>query len=77
MMKFSAAELEEMNAKHWQAGVTCLQYEEFKKTEYGRSKLDQPPWTLEIKNLDATLYCFHSTKDVGEIKRIEGVPLYQ
>lgn len=45
--KYSAAELEEMNAKHRQADVTCLKYEEFKKTEYGRSKLNLPPWTLE------------------------------
>lgn len=50
--KFSAAELEEMNAKHRQAGVTCLKYEDFKKTNYGRSKLDLPPWTLE--NLDTS-----------------------
>lgn len=47
MKKFSAVELEEMNAKHRQAGVTCLKYEEFKKTNYGQSKLDLPPWTLE------------------------------
>ena len=45
--KFSAAELEEMNAKHRQAGVTCLKYDDFKKTNYGRSKLNLPPWTLE------------------------------
>lgn len=46
--KFSAAELEEMNAKHKQAGVTCLKYEDFRKSNYGRIKLDLPPWTLEI-----------------------------
>ena len=34
--RFSAAELEEMNAKHGQAGVTCLKYEDFKKTDYVR-----------------------------------------
>ncbi|KAF6237121.1 hypothetical protein HO173_004589 [Letharia columbiana] len=47
MKKFSPAELEAMNAKHRQAGVTCLKYDDFKKTHYGRSKLDLPPWTLE------------------------------
>ncbi|CAF9916540.1 MAG: hypothetical protein ALECFALPRED_010783 [Alectoria fallacina] len=47
MKKFSTAELEEMNAKHRQAGVTCLKYEDFKKTNYGRSKMDLPPWTLD------------------------------
>lgn len=47
MKRFSPAELEAMNAKHRQAGVTCLKYDEFKKTHYGRSKLELPPWTLE------------------------------
>ena len=32
--QFSATELEEMNAGKRQAGVTCLKYEEFQKTEY-------------------------------------------
>ena len=52
MKIYSAAKFEEMNAKHRQAGVTCLKYEDFKKTNYGRSKLDLPPWTLE--NLDTS-----------------------
>ena len=43
MKKLSAAELEEMNAKHRQAGVTCLKYEDSQKTSHGRSKLDLPP----------------------------------
>lgn len=43
MKDFSTAELEVMHAKHRQVGVTCLQYEDFKKTDYGRSKLGLPP----------------------------------
>ena len=35
--QFSAAELEEMNAEKRQAGVTCLKWEEFQKTEYVRA----------------------------------------
>lgn len=50
MKMLSAAELEEMNPKHRQAGAPCLKNEDFKKTQYSRRKLDLPPWTL--KNLD-------------------------
>lgn len=32
--QFSAAELKEMNAQKRQAGVRCLKFEDFKKTEY-------------------------------------------
>ncbi|PSN67916.1 alpha-methylacyl-CoA racemase [Corynespora cassiicola Philippines] len=45
--QFTAAELEEMNAKIKQAGVTCLKWEEFQATDHGQEMLKQPPWKLE------------------------------
>ncbi|KAL8783089.1 MAG: hypothetical protein Q9195_009495 [Heterodermia aff. obscurata] len=44
---FTGAELEKMNAEKRQAGVTCLKWEDFKKTSYGESKLEQSPWLIE------------------------------
>jgi phosphohistidine phosphatase SixA len=32
--RFTAAELEEMNAEKRQAGVTCMEWEEFRMTDY-------------------------------------------
>ena len=32
--QFTAAELERMNAEKRQAGVTCMRWEDFKKTDY-------------------------------------------
>ncbi|KAH6681657.1 CoA-transferase family III domain-containing protein [Halenospora varia] len=44
--RFTAAELEEMNAKESQAGVTALKWEDFKQTEHGRTLLSLPPWQI-------------------------------
>ncbi|KAG9233979.1 CoA-transferase family III domain-containing protein [Amylocarpus encephaloides] len=44
--RFTAVELESMNAKLGQAGVTALKWEDFKKTEHGRTLLSLPPWEL-------------------------------
>ncbi|KAF4624895.1 hypothetical protein G7Y89_g13274 [Cudoniella acicularis] len=44
--QFTAAELEEMNAREGQAGVTALKWEDFKDTEHGRMLLSLPPWQL-------------------------------
>ncbi|ORY02291.1 alpha-methylacyl-CoA racemase [Clohesyomyces aquaticus] len=45
--QFTADELEEMNAKIQQAGVTCLKWDEFRDTEHGKELIRQPPWKLE------------------------------
>ncbi|KAF2020610.1 CoA-transferase family III [Aaosphaeria arxii CBS 175.79] len=45
--QFTVDELEEMNAKIKQAGVTCLKWEDFKATQHGQQMLQEPPWKIE------------------------------
>ncbi|EMR89520.1 hypothetical protein ACHAPC_000895 [Botrytis cinerea] len=45
--QYTAAELEVMNAKINQAGVTALKWEDFKKTSHGQTLLNLPPWQLD------------------------------
>ncbi|RMZ66503.1 caib baif family enzyme [Pyrenophora seminiperda CCB06] len=46
--QFTADELEEMNFKIKQAGVTCLKWEEFQATPHGQTLIEQPPWKVEV-----------------------------
>jgi len=46
--QFTADELEEMNSKIKQAGVTCLKWEEFQATQHGQMLIQQPPWKVEV-----------------------------
>lgn len=46
--QFTADELEEMNAKIKQAGVTCLKWEDFQATLHGKLLIQQPPWKVEV-----------------------------
>ncbi|KAF1843001.1 alpha-methylacyl-CoA racemase [Cucurbitaria berberidis CBS 394.84] len=45
--QFTANELEEMNGKIQQAGVTCMKWEDFQATRHGQELLAQPPWKVE------------------------------
>ncbi|KAF2125812.1 alpha-methylacyl-CoA racemase [Dothidotthia symphoricarpi CBS 119687] len=45
--QYSADQLEEMNWKIKQAGVTCLKWEDFKLTQHGQELVEQPPWKVE------------------------------
>lgn len=45
--QFTVDELEEMNRKIKQAGVTCLKWEDFQATEHGQELTRQPPWKVE------------------------------
>lgn len=45
--QFTVDELEDMNAKIKQAGVTCLKWEDFKATQHGQDLLQQPPWKVD------------------------------
>ncbi|KAI9817641.1 MAG: hypothetical protein M1832_004645 [Thelocarpon impressellum] len=45
--RFSAKELEKMNAENRQAGVTCLTWEQFQRTGHGAMLVKQPPWLLD------------------------------
>ncbi|KAI9812162.1 MAG: hypothetical protein M1827_004828 [Pycnora praestabilis] len=47
VQRFSATELEKMNAEKRQAGVTCLKWEEFQKTKHGQTLIKEPPWTVD------------------------------
>ncbi|KAF2194940.1 CoA-transferase family III [Zopfia rhizophila CBS 207.26] len=51
--QFTADELEEMNAKAKQAGVTCLKWEDFQKTQHGQELIQQPPWKVESLETDS------------------------
>ncbi|PQE15984.1 caib baif family enzyme protein [Rutstroemia sp. NJR-2017a WRK4] len=45
--QYTTEELEVMNANIQQAGVTALKWEDFKKTNHGRTLLSLPPWQVE------------------------------
>jgi hypothetical protein len=45
--QFTADQLEEMNWRIKQAGVTCLKWEDFKATQHGQELIAQPPWKVE------------------------------
>lgn len=45
--QFTADQLEEMNWKIRQAGVTCLKWEDFQATQHGQELIQQPPWRVE------------------------------
>lgn len=44
--QFTVEELEKMNARERQAGVPALKWEDFKKTNHGKTLLSVPPWQL-------------------------------
>jgi len=45
--QYTADQLEEMNWKIKQAGVTCLKWEDFQATQHGHELMAQPPWKVE------------------------------
>lgn len=51
--QFTADQLEEMNWKIKQAGVTCLKWEDFQATEHGQQLIRQPPWKVETLEMDS------------------------
>jgi hypothetical protein len=51
--RFTAEQLEEMNAEKRQAGVTCMKPEEFKATEHGQIMMKEPPWRLGTLESDS------------------------
>jgi hypothetical protein len=53
MKQYTADELEEMNSKIKQAGVTCIKWEDFQTTEHGKELLQQPPWKIETLETDS------------------------
>ncbi|RAO64325.1 uncharacterized protein BHQ10_000337 [Talaromyces amestolkiae] len=46
VQKFTAAELETMNAERRQAGVTAYKYEDFVKTPHGQINVKESPWSV-------------------------------
>ncbi|KAH7070520.1 CoA-transferase family III domain-containing protein [Paraphoma chrysanthemicola] len=50
--QFTLDQLEEMNAKIKQAGVSCLKWEDFQATQHGQELIAQPPWQVESLEKD-------------------------
>ncbi|KAL5116860.1 hypothetical protein ACEQ8H_005212 [Pleosporales sp. CAS-2024a] len=50
--KFTADELEEMNWRIKQAGVTCLKWEDFQTTQHGQELIELPPWKVDALETD-------------------------
>ncbi|KAH3909237.1 hypothetical protein HBI56_187560 [Parastagonospora nodorum] len=50
--QYTADQLEEMNWKIKQAGVTCLKWEDFQITQHGEELVEQPPWKVESLEAD-------------------------
>ncbi|KAA8644663.1 CAIB/BAIF family enzyme [Aspergillus tanneri] len=72
VQKYSAAELEVMNAERRQAGVTAFTYEDFIKTPHGKLNVQQPPWKVSSLSGDCPPTPFPSVRD-GSQKILEGV----
>jgi hypothetical protein len=53
VQKYSAEQLEEMNAKRRQAGVTCMKPSEWRATEHGQTLDREPPWRLSTLEFDS------------------------
>ncbi|OAG11946.1 alpha-methylacyl-CoA racemase [Paraphaeosphaeria sporulosa] len=51
--KYTVDELEEMNWRIKQAGVTCLRWEDFQITEHGQALLHEPPWRVDLLESDS------------------------
>ncbi|KAF1958366.1 CoA-transferase family III [Byssothecium circinans] len=51
--QYTADELEEMNWKIKQAGVTCLKWEDFQTTQHGQELIQQPPWKVEALEIES------------------------
>jgi hypothetical protein len=45
--QFTTDQLEEMNWKIKQAGVTCMKWKDFQSTQHGQELIQQPPWRVE------------------------------
>jgi hypothetical protein len=45
--QYTCDQLEEMNWKIKQAGVTCLKFEDFQTTHHGQELMSEPPWRVE------------------------------
>lgn len=62
--QYTAEQLEEMNSKIRQAGVTCLKWEDFQKSDHGQVLLQQPPWKVETLETEtpATPLPFQSSR---------------
>ncbi|KAF1945732.1 CoA-transferase family III [Clathrospora elynae] len=62
--QFTADELEEMNWKIKQAGVTCLKWEDFQTTQHGQELIEQPPWNVDSLETEtpAIPFPFKSTR---------------
>ncbi|KAJ3524178.1 hypothetical protein NM208_g12155 [Fusarium decemcellulare] len=72
--RFTVGELEELNAKHKQAGVPALTHDAFLRTPHGQASAKLPPW--KIDNLEtASPKC--PLKDNGDNRLLSGVKVLE
>ncbi|KAF1979420.1 alpha-methylacyl-CoA racemase [Bimuria novae-zelandiae CBS 107.79] len=60
--RYTVDELEEMNWKIKQAGVTCLKWEDFQTTQHGQTLLQEPPWSISPLETESPPVAFPTTK---------------
>ncbi|CRG85721.1 Follicle-stimulating hormone receptor [Talaromyces islandicus] len=77
--KYTAAELEVMNAERRQAGVTAYKYEDFIQTTHGKLNVQQPPWKVtQLKgNLLPTPFPATATPQDGTGKILGGIKVLE
>ncbi|KAF9741610.1 hypothetical protein PMIN02_004176 [Paraphaeosphaeria minitans] len=68
--KYTVDELEEMNWKIKQAGVTCLKWEDFQITEHGQALLYEPPWRVDLLESDSPPAPFPFAKSAAPVPQI-------
>ncbi|KAF1985271.1 alpha-methylacyl-CoA racemase [Aulographum hederae CBS 113979] len=68
--QYTVEELEKMNAKINQAGVTALKWEDFKTTKHGQVLLREPPWRVEEIEKSSPPAPFSSNKSASSKPQI-------
>ncbi|KKA16641.1 CAIB/BAIF family enzyme [Rasamsonia emersonii CBS 393.64] len=76
VQKFTAAELEKMNAERRQAGVTAYKYEDFIKTPHGKINVQEPPWKVTRLKGDLPPTPFPAARSGGR-RILEGIKVLE
>ncbi|OCK78547.1 alpha-methylacyl-CoA racemase [Lepidopterella palustris CBS 459.81] len=71
--RYTAEELEELNAKAKQAGVTCMKWENFKATNHGQELIREPPWRVETLETSSPPVPFPTSSEVQKPQILSGI----
>ncbi|KAH7146253.1 CoA-transferase family III domain-containing protein [Dactylonectria macrodidyma] len=75
--KFTTEELEEMNARHRQAGVPALKHEDFLKTPHGKTNIKLSPWSVESLEAETPKVPLSPTPAGQKCRPLEGIKVLE